>query len=268
MITPEQGSVLTGESVKLLVKGDVLRWKGTAISLVHFHYANLMGIQVVDPRDARRWTASSDALTFVGRPDPDGWIVWLGGENPVPGQRVDVQTRNGKHGNGQLSEDWGLSWIDDDRPTDIIAFRLSSKKSEDQGSSTSSIPVAAEGESAGQRQTPVWVRPMMEALHGYEADYGGPLDDMHELGRIDESRESPSFRIRAGHIRDIAAALSHPVAAEGQVSGLSVEERRRIEAAHYMVGNPSAWDDYDEGASETIRDLCALIERLDRRPSK
>lgn len=48
----------------------------------------------------------------------------------------------------------------------------------------------------------------LEALEGYEADYGEPLDDMHELGRIEDSRATPSFRIRVGHIRALAAAIA------------------------------------------------------------
>lgn len=34
--------------------------------------------------------------------------------------------------------------------------------------------------------------------------------------------------------------------------------------ARYMVGNPSAWDSYDDGASEVIRGLVARIEELER----
>ena len=45
------------------------------------------------------------------------------------------------------------------------------------------------------------------ALTAYERDYGEPLPDNHEIGRIDESRETSSFRIRVGHIRALAAAL-------------------------------------------------------------
>ena len=70
------------------------------------------------------------------------------------------------------------------------------------------------------REVPVWIKPMVAALEGYEADYGGPLDDMHELGRIDDSRSSPSFRIRVGHIRALAllSARPAPVASGGQHS--------------------------------------------------
>lgn len=44
-------------------------------------------------------------------------------------------------------------------------------------------------------------------LDGYERDLGEELPDDHEIGRIEESRDTPSFRIRVGHIRMMAAAL-------------------------------------------------------------
>lgn len=47
----------------------------------------------------------------------------------------------------------------------------------------------------------------MDALTAYEADYGDALPGNHELGRIEDSRGSPSFRIRVDHIRRLAAAL-------------------------------------------------------------
>lgn len=53
-----------------------------------------------------------------------------------------------------------------------------------------------------------FARAALEALKGYEADCGEPLPDDHELGRIDDSRHSPSFRIRVGNIRRLAAALA------------------------------------------------------------
>jgi hypothetical protein len=56
----------------------------------------------------------------------------------------------------------------------------------------------------------------LATLEAYEADYGEPLPQMHELGRIEESRGSPSFRIRAGHIRQWADALKQ-VADAGRV---------------------------------------------------
>jgi hypothetical protein len=49
------------------------------------------------------------------------------------------------------------------------------------------------------------------ALSAYEADYGDELPADHEIGRIEESQGSPSFRIRVGHIR-ILAALTKDIA--------------------------------------------------------
>lgn len=48
----------------------------------------------------------------------------------------------------------------------------------------------------------------LEAIKGAEADYDEQLPDDHEIGCIEESRRSPSFRIRVGHIRQLAAALA------------------------------------------------------------
>ena len=47
-----------------------------------------------------------------------------------------------------------------------------------------------------------------ETLQSYEKDYGEALPDDYELGRVEESRERPSFRIRVGHIRKLAAAIT------------------------------------------------------------
>lgn len=48
----------------------------------------------------------------------------------------------------------------------------------------------------------------LEALAGYEADYGEALPDDYEIGRIEDSRSSASFRLRVGHIRKLAAAIA------------------------------------------------------------
>lgn len=63
-------------------------------------------------------------------PREDGWIEWTGGENPVPGARVDVRCRN-----GMVMEDCGdVSWshpafaeqLGSGPPSqgDIIAYRV------------------------------------------------------------------------------------------------------------------------------------------------
>lgn len=55
-----------------------------------------------------------------------------------------------------------------------------------------------------------WVKAAIEALEAYEADYGDKLPEDHELGRIEESRGSPSFRIRVGHIRSLCTSPPPP----------------------------------------------------------
>ncbi len=67
-----------------------------------------------------------------------------------------------------------------------------------------------------------WVKAANFTLQSYEADYGEAVPDSAELGRIPESRESPSFRITAGHIRalaDLVWQLQNPEAQEYRQQG-------------------------------------------------
>ncbi len=50
----------------------------------------------------------------------------------------------------------------------------------------------------------VWVKAANVTLQSYETDNGTAAPENEEFGRIPESRESPSFRITAGHIRALA----------------------------------------------------------------
>lgn len=52
-----------------------------------------------------------------------------------------------------------------------------------------------------------WVEPAMHALTSYEKDYGEPLPEDRQIGKIDDSRNSASFRLYVGHIRRMHAAL-------------------------------------------------------------
>lgn len=45
--------------------------------------------------------------------------------------------------------------------------------------------------------------------------------------------------------------------------GGKLDETQALADARWMVGNPSAWENYDDHASEVIRPLLALIERLE-----
>lgn len=53
-----------------------------------------------------------------------------------------------------------------------------------------------------------WVEPAMHALTSYEKDCGEPLPEDRQIGKIDDSRNSASFRLYVGHIRRIDAALA------------------------------------------------------------
>jgi len=154
-------------------------------------------------------------LTALGylafKADADGWMPWSGGENPVPGQRVECRFRDDA-GSGLIrSEDMFPHWwrhvqtVAYGHDRDIIAFRLSRP--------------ASEQPEADERK----------------AEYRQAIRDFNRM-RDDGSLPS-----------------------EQPVEAIGVERDDLIQRASYMVGNPSAWDSYDDGASEIIRSLVAAL---------
>lgn len=76
---------LDSESVKLLVKGDLcLTPDGAKVFDHSTHWDNIFVLWFADHEPFE-----PDTCTFIGRPGVDGWMPWSGGENPVPGQRVN-----------------------------------------------------------------------------------------------------------------------------------------------------------------------------------
>jgi hypothetical protein len=65
----------------------------------------------------------------------------------------------------------------------------------------------AEEMTDGLVKASAWVSVAAEVLAGYNRDLGVDLPDTTEIGRIYESRDTPSFRITVGHIRILAAAI-------------------------------------------------------------
>lgn len=142
---------LSGDDVKLLVKGDLL-WAavhgapvtvieavGASVSYRHPEYAP-DGCVIVGK--GLEW------LAFIGRPDADGWMPWSGGENPVPGQNINIRQRGYSFDEAEVWEadyqEW--DWKDyDPQPWDIIAFRL-----------TPTAPVEASG------SEPSWKTALLE----------------------------------------------------------------------------------------------------------
>lgn len=129
MTHPAPNSELTGESIKLLKAGDVL-WSKAHEQPVTVMYADAGGVTYHHDQYAPEGIFLSDLmvsdwLTFIGRPDADGWIHAPEGgwtENPVPGCRVEVKMREWGTTRGPSdSIDWSY---DVPMNGDIIAFRL------------------------------------------------------------------------------------------------------------------------------------------------
>lgn len=53
-----------------------------------------------------------------------------------------------------------------------------------------------------------WASIATKHIEALERELGESLPDTHEIGRIDENADLPSFRIQVGHIRMLAAAIA------------------------------------------------------------
>lgn len=97
---------LDSESVKLLVRGDLLLCK--TWSVVRFDRFDDSGIRafVLDLANNQVRLMKPINMAFIGRPDADGWIPWSGGENPLPGQNVEVLASNGVIWDVGARNDW------------------------------------------------------------------------------------------------------------------------------------------------------------------
>lgn len=121
---------ITQENVGLLKAGDVCRVNAKPTS---WHMSEVGDIVTVlkgpDSRGDYMITPNSqwyspDRLTYIGPDLGDGWIGWGGGENPVPGMRVDTKFADGTVRGNDISDFWEPWWSEPDDPNDlIIAFR-------------------------------------------------------------------------------------------------------------------------------------------------
>ncbi|WP_313444560.1 hypothetical protein [Brevundimonas sp.] len=110
---------LDSESVKLLVKGDLLLLDGQPVWFLNLFMG---GIRADNGSDERISALPSYRFAFIGRPDESGWIPWSGGENPVPGQRVSVRLRDGAETDPEPSN--MVFWRHQSRSFDVVSFRL------------------------------------------------------------------------------------------------------------------------------------------------
>ena len=177
---------LDSESVKLLVKGDLLRRTDNAIG--QFERLSVSGLVVWNPYREKR--DPSEILSFIGRPDGDGWMPWSGGENPVGEARVEVKFRD-----GSSDIQSGYEWNWDSEYAPIIAFRLAP-----------TAPVEASGsEPMTEREIQQWIEacnhePARQVLRDYLALRPQPS------GETREDRLSAALIAMVEHFERVDAA--------------------------------------------------------------
>lgn len=148
------GEPLTKQTRGMLCDGDLLRETFPGGRTYQWFY----------PSDIADYRLAS--TLWLGRPDADGWIEWHGGENPVPGEIVEVKIRwrQGEPSEGSISSE-NMEWHHVAKGHgdggDIIAYRLSRPPS------VSADPVGGVTSGAGEGGSS-------------EADYG-TLSDLHTI---------------------------------------------------------------------------------------
>ncbi len=130
--TPPTDRPLTAGDVPLLREGDVLRCaegQGRCAALITDEYITLN-------IEGRLFSRVPPHFTFVSRPttsDAEGWIEWHGGENPVPGKKVNVRMRGYSLHDTAVWEADRQDWTYDPElgdAQDIIAYRIVRPSSE------------------------------------------------------------------------------------------------------------------------------------------
>lgn len=116
-------------STEGLWAGDVLRviegkvgWDYGPVSVSSTEGGHPWPILAQSLKDKINARFTVDEVAFVGRPDADGWMAWAGGENPVPGARVEVDWGTGPQ--PCLSDDVMWDWQCEGNGGDILRFRI------------------------------------------------------------------------------------------------------------------------------------------------
>jgi len=185
---------LTSESVKLLVKGDLVG-AGELIGILKGVADGWGCATIIAPNGAEFSRILHKGFTFIGRPDAEGWMPWSGGENPVPGQRVERKERSGDLvWCACLSDD--LRWSHSGWDTDIIAFRLAP-----------TAPVEASGSELHPATADLvdrFAAELKSKLAKAESKYGY-RDEWLKPDWQDELTKSLAEHIQKGDPRDVAA---------------------------------------------------------------
>lgn len=88
-MTLSPNTQITKENVGLLPKGAWLLLDGQPVQFINTFMG---GIRAKYDSDKRTSALPFSRFTYIGPDLGDGWIGHSGGENPVPGMRVDVRT--------------------------------------------------------------------------------------------------------------------------------------------------------------------------------
>lgn len=194
---------LSRDDVKLLVKGDLVGCGQIVGTLKGF--ADGWGCAtVIAPNGAEFSRILHKGFTFIGRPDESGWMPWSGGENPVPGQRVQWRTRNETDRVMSVLSN-NLDWTHECRRgfDPIIAFRL-----------VPTAPVEASGSERDRIARLAWTFRGNDRLGGPFYDGAKPTDspamgDAFAFADavIDALRPQPSGETRARIMKEVLDAV-------------------------------------------------------------
>lgn len=236
----QPGSILDGESVKLLKAGDVLMLRGNPVQfLKRGRMARAAILCSGDPN-----YAPPEHFTFIGRPDADGWIAWTGGENPVPGCRVDVRFAPDNWCADMPSDNLRWEWRGS-VAFDISAFRLATPSAESAVSEISgqlntspervqeTAEIEHDGEGAAARErldifAEGW--PKDRFLESVAADLRIILSDYDRLSAEVERLRGALDRLASSEAFDVSQVIDGP---------LAEELRRRMDyAARARQGGP------------------------------
>lgn len=92
---------ITPETVGMLKAGDWLIRRGERLVQFTGTWTTGRGTQGIKHQGGSDY---AHCFTYIGPDLGDGWIGWSGGENPVPGMRVEIRYEDGTEDNAEASE--------------------------------------------------------------------------------------------------------------------------------------------------------------------
>ncbi|WP_295195096.1 hypothetical protein [uncultured Brevundimonas sp.] len=181
---------MSADGVKMLVKGDLLLCKTWGVvRLDRFDDSGVRAF-VLDLANDQVRLMKPINMAFIGRPGPDGWMPWSGGENPVPRRMVEVKIRwrDGVASEWPVESDV-MRWKHRrgrDGGGDIIAFRLAP-----------TAPVEASGSERDRIAKVLRERVQIGGTDWDKSAYGADMNAEEVADAILALRPQPSGETRA-----------------------------------------------------------------------